>query len=248
MGFRGSHSIALKILLVSAFLVAALVLLIPYPSAASHSLTLSNPCALDPNNLFYNGTFAPGYSTSYGLIADGWSPFVFSGTPPTFNVVDNEKIDPHWSQQIYGSIVFDAGVRQTLSSLQVGTNYWYRLGYALAAQSNGGPNYRVNTIGRQVGVDPWGGTDVHSTRIQWGVVFWDGNPAVNIPALTMVFTARATTATIYFRAIATDGSGPENRVWFDAACGEPRNDLPASTLVPGPVPSGTRSFFPLMYR
>jgi YVTN family beta-propeller protein len=209
------------------------------PAAPSipRAFALSNPCALDPNNLFYNGTMGPGADTDYGLVADGWQPFIFSGTPPNFNVVDNEKIDPYWSQQLYSSDTFDAGIQQTVGNLQPGTNYWYRVGYSLAAKSYSGPNVRVTTIGRQVGVDPTGGADPHSSNVIWGPGYYDGNAAVNIPAETMVFTAVSNHATVYLRAIALDGSGGENRVWLDAVCGEPRPDLPASTPVGGTATS-----------
>lgn len=233
-----------KIILLGAIAFLALALLEPNQSAASRPWTLGNPCETDPNNIFNNGAFEGGYNTDYGLVSTGWTPFVFSGAAPTFNVVGNEHIHPP-SQQIFRVGTFDAGIYQTLHNLTPGTNYWYRIGDALARK--GINNDVVQTIGRQVGVDPTGGTDVHSSSIQWGLVFWDGGPALNIPALTMVFTAQSANASIYFRAIAIDGTGGENRVWFDAACGEPRPDLPASTPIPGtPPPSGTRVFLPLI--
>lgn len=230
-----------KVFLVYASLFTVLVLMLPSFSSASHPLTLSDPCETDPNNLFYNGSFEPGYQSVYGPVSDGWTPFIFSGAAPTYNVVINENIHPP-SQQIFRDGTFDAGVQQTLHNLTPGTNYWYRLGDALARK--GIDNVPVQTIGRQVGVDRTGGTDVHSANIQWGQVFWDGVPALNIPALTMVFTAQSTNATIYFRAIATDASPGENRVWFDAACSEPRPDLPPSTQVP--APGSTRVFLPFI--
>ena len=115
-----------------------------------------------------------------------------------------------------------------------GVNYWFRLGYSLAAKSYDGPNVRVDTIGRKVGVDAFGGANPKSANVLWGPDLFDGNVAVNRPEMTMVFTARATTATIFLRAMALDGSGGENRVWFDALCMEARPDLPATTPPPQP--------------
>ncbi|MBI3912896.1 MAG: YncE family protein [Chloroflexi bacterium] len=227
------NAIARRILLMGLAGVFSIGLALPIFPDPPHAFALSNPCALDPNNIFANGTLAPGHSTPYGLVADGWESFVFTGMPPQFNVVDNEKIDPHWSQQVFSANTFDAGIQQTVWNLQPGVNYWYRLGYSLAAKSYNGPNVRVNTIGRKIGVDPTGGNDPQSPNVIWGPDLFDGNVAVNRPEMTMVFTARSDHATIFLRAMATDGSSGENRVWFDAVCGEARPDLPPSTPLAG---------------
>jgi DNA-binding beta-propeller fold protein YncE len=223
-------------------IVAALVLSM-FPTAP-RAFALEDPCALDPNNLFYNGTMAPPeHSTPYGTVADGWTHFIYAGLPPQFDAVDNEGIDNGYSQQIFAINTFDAGIQQTVPNLQIGVNYWFRLGYSLAAKSYGGDNVRVNTIGRKVGVDPFGGTDPHSSNVLWGPDLFDGNAALNRPEMTFVFTARATSATIFLRAMATDGSGGENRVWFDALCMEARPDLPPTTP---PSPGSNKTFFPLV--
>lgn len=195
-------------------------------------------CARDPKNLVTNGTMGPDHhDTPFGTVVDGWDPFIFSGSPPNFRWVDNEQIDPGGSQQIYTSDTFDAGVMQTVRNLQPGTQYWFRLGYSLAAKSYSGPNVRVDSIGRKVGVDPFGGTNPRSPNVVWGPDFFDGNAAVNIyPAMYMVFPARSPNATIFLRAIARDGSGGENRVWLDAVCMEARPDLPTVPIQPTPVP------------
>ncbi|MBI4788443.1 MAG: LysM peptidoglycan-binding domain-containing protein [Chloroflexi bacterium] len=116
---------------------------------------------------------------------------------------------------------------QTVRNLQPGTFYMFRLGYSLAAKSYDGPNVRVQTIGRKLGVDPFGGQDPHSPRVIWGPDLFDGKAAVNRPEMYMLFAARAARATIFLRAMATDGSGGENRVWFDAVCMEARPEIPA---------------------
>ncbi|MBI3536733.1 MAG: hypothetical protein HY070_04120 [Chloroflexi bacterium] len=51
----------------------------------------------------------------------------------------------------------------------------------------------------------------------------------------MIFSARADRATIFLRALARDGSGGENRVWFDAVCMEARPEIPPATLAPPPT-------------
>jgi hypothetical protein len=203
------------------------------------TFALKDPCALDPNNLITNGSMAGEHGTSYGSLAEAWEPFIFDGAAPKFRWVSNEQIDPNGSQQIYSSGTFDAGIYQTVRNLQPNVYYWIRLGYSLAAKWYGGPNVRVDSIGRKVGIDPFGGTDPKSPNVIWGPDLFDGNAALNRPEMTMIFAARADRATIFLRAMARDGSSGENRVWLDAVCMEARYDMPTATPLPPtatPVP------------
>ncbi len=225
--------------LLLAGLLAPLALLLHTPAYA-----LRDPCALDPNNGVYNGSMGPGHDTPYGSVADGWDPFIFGGNPPQFRWVDNEQIDPNGSQQVFSGSTFDAGVQQTVKNLQPGVYYWVRWGYSLAAKSFSGPNVRVDSIGRKIGVDPTGGTDSRSPNVIWGPDYFNGVAALNIPEMKLTFAARSDRATIFLRAIARDGSSGENRVWMDAICMEANRDMatatpPAATATPVP-PTATR--------
>jgi LysM repeat protein len=111
-----------------------------------------------------------------------------------------------------------------------------RWGYSLAAKSFDGPNVRVNTICRRLGVDPTGGTDPKSPNVIWGNELCDGNAALNRPEMQMIFPARADRVTIFLRAIARDGSGGENRVWIDAICMDARPEIPNEVIAPPPPP------------
>ncbi len=224
MTFRTFAKLTLAILL--AGLIAPLLL----PRTPADAL--KDPCALDPNNLIQNGSMGPAHDTQYGSLADQWEPFIFDGNAPSFRWVGNEQIDPNGSQQIVSSSTFDAGVYQTVRNLQTGVYYWFRLGYSLAAKSYSGPNVRVDSIGRKVGVDPFGGTDPKSPNVIWGPDLFDGNAALNRPEMTMTFAARSSNATIFLRAIARDGSGGENRVWLDAVCMEAKPEMATATPPP----------------
>ncbi len=208
----------------------------PADSTPLPNFALKDPCALDPNNLVTNGSMGPGHGTQYGLAADSWDPFIYDGTPPQFRWVSNEQIDPNGSQQIFSTNTFDAGIQQTVHNLQPGAYYMFRLGYSLAAKSYSGPNVRVDSIGRKVGVDPFGGTDPKSPNVIWGPDFFNGQAALNLPEMTMVFAARSPNATIFLRAIARDSSGGENRVWLDAVCMQSLPGLPTATP---PAPTAT---------
>ncbi|MGB8648219.1 MAG: LysM peptidoglycan-binding domain-containing protein [Anaerolineae bacterium] len=206
-----------------------------FPSAGNPlpRFNLHDPCAQDPHNLIANGSMGPAnHDTPYGTVADGWNPFVMNGAPPNFRWEDNEAIDPGGGQQIYSDNKFDAGIYQTAHNLQPGMVYMFRWGYSLAAKSYTGANVRVQTIGRQLGVDPSGGTDPHSSNVIWGPQLFDGKAAVNRPEMQLVFGAWSDKATFYLRAIATDDSAGENRVWIDAICMETRPDIPLSALPP----------------
>ncbi len=206
----------------------------PYPR-----LNLSDPCAQDSNNLIRNGSMGPGHHDHvWGTVVDEWEPFVLTGTPPNFRWVDNEQIDLYGSQQLFSYDTFDAGIRQTVSGLRPGHFYHVRWGYALAAKSYDGPNVRVQTIGRKLGVDPYGGTDPQSANVVWGPDLFDGKAALNRPEMQMIFSALADQATIFLRARAIENDGGENRVWMDAICMEERVEiLPLEIKPPQPAPS-----------
>jgi hypothetical protein len=189
----------------------------PISSEFKNAKTLKDPCARDSRNLIRNGSMAPSHDTQYGSLADQWEPFIFDGNAPQFRWVGNEQIDPEGSQQIFSSGTFDAGIYQTVGSLQPGVYYWFRLGYSLAAKSYSGP---------------LGGTDPKSPNVIWNPAIFDGNAAVNVTEMIMLFPARSDRATIFIRAIARDASSGENRVWFDAVCMEARTDLPTATPPP----------------
>ncbi|HEX7593021.1 MAG TPA: LysM domain-containing protein [Anaerolineae bacterium] len=207
-------------------------LLGPFPHFSLH-----DPCAQDQGNLITNGSMGPAnHDSPYGTVVDGWDPFIFSGSAPNFRWVDNEMIDPGGSQQLYSSDAFDAGVMQTVRDLKPGASYMVRWGYSLAAKSYDGPNVRVQTIGRKLGVDPTGGRDPHAATVQWGADVFDGKGAVNLPQMQMIFVAASISATILCRVMATDGSSGENRCWIDAICMEARPEIPVVSISAPPPP------------
>ncbi len=204
----------------------------PFPHFSLH-----DPCAQDPGNLITNGSMGPAnHDSPYGTVVDGWDPFIFSGSAPNFRWVDNEMIDPGGSQQLYSSDAFDAGVMQTVRNLKPGASYMVRWGYSLAAKSYDGPNVRVQTIGRKLGVDPPGGRDPPAATVQWGADVFDGKGALNLPQMQMIFVAASTSATIFCRVMATDGSSGENRCWIDAICMEARSEIPVVSISTSPPP------------
>ncbi len=197
-----------------------------------------NSCPDDPKNLAVNGGFFGNtHDTAYGPVVDGWDPFIVSSAPPQFRWVNNEGIFKGQSEQVFSSNTFDAGIMQTVNNLQINSYYWFRLGWAPAAKSSSGPNEPSNSVGVQVGFDPFGGRDPNSPNVTWGTAWFNDNKGLNRPQATLVFPARATSVTMFLRAIAKDGSGGENRVWFNAVCMEARPEIPAAApLAPTATP------------
>lgn len=201
---------------------------------------LKDPCPADPKNLLQNAAMDPGRDTQYGSVVDAWEPFIFNGAAPQFRWVNNEGIYRGQSQQIYSSNAFDAGIYQVIHNLTPNNYYWFRLGWAPAAKSFGGANDPSSNVGVRVGVDPFGGTDPKAASVAWGPGLFNDNKGLNRIQLTLFFPAAASNVTIFMRAIATDGSGGENRVWFNAPCMEARPDVaPATPVPPTAVPTST---------
>ena len=199
---------------------------------------LTDPCALDPNNLIVNGAMVVA-NPDEGVAAN-WTKFVSSGAP-TFEHVDNEQIDPYGSQYIWeDTYAFDAGIYQTITNLTPGIYYHFWLGYALAAYDPGtGENLRNDLIGRQVGIDLMGGTDPSAPSVRWGSVYWDGTAALNIPALSMTFDAQSNSVTVFLRVLNDNVANGRSKVWFDSVCMEPLDPQPSP-------PVSSTIFFPLI--
>jgi hypothetical protein len=131
--------------------------------------------------------------------------------------------------------------------MQPNVFYRFRIGYSHARLDPGNAKNEVHpSMGRQVGVDPFGGTDPKSPNVIWGPALFNTDRGMNPPELTLAFAARADKATIFFRGIFT-GAGGRAKVWFDVACMEAATDLPTATSAPPtatPQPSvpPTRTF------
>lgn len=217
-------------------------LLVPTLLPARVARAFPENCGLHPSNLFRNGSMAPGHDTPYGTVALEWMPFVITGSP-RFEWVDNEKWDANGAQYFWSdSVPFDAGIYQTVWGLQPNVFYRFRIGYSHARLDPGNAKNEVHpSMGRQVGVDPFGGTDPKSPNVIWGPALFNTDRGMNPPELTLAFAARADKATMFFRGIFTGASG-RAKVWFDVACMEAATDLPTATAAPPtatPSPSST---------
>lgn len=226
-----------KTLLKLVLLAWLAMLALPFFTLPQPARAFPDNCGLHPSNLFRNGSMAPGHDTPFGQVALEWEPFVLVGSP-RFEWVDNEKWDANGAQYFWSdSVPFDAGIYQTVSGLQPNAYYRFRIGYSHARLDPGNTQNEIHpSMGRQVGVDPFGGTDPKSANVIWGPALFNSGAGMNPPELTMTFAARADKATMYFRGIFKGASG-RAKVWFDVACMEQASEMPTATaLAPTATP------------
>ncbi len=218
-------------------------------------LALTIPCALDPNNRIVNGSMIAA-EPDQGVAAN-WHSFIINGAPIfEHTILEDYERNGSGSQYIWQDrYPFDAGIYQTVTGLTPGAYYHTWLGFALAAYDPGDQvNHRNNLIGRQIGVDPAGGTDPLAPTILWSHVIYDGKPANDLAELNLTFAAQAANATIFLRGINTYYLYPIGRMklWFDSACMEavpaPTSPmkLPSVRALAPVAPAGTLTFLPLV--
>ncbi|MEZ4683639.1 MAG: hypothetical protein R2932_56465 [Caldilineaceae bacterium] len=163
-------------------------------------------------------------------IPDGWTEFVIYGDPAFFN-------DPHsffgtgtlriWSN----GGTFKAGI---YTQVPVTPGAGYR-----ASISWGAPN-APDHFGRQLGIDPTGGTDPNSPNIIWGPMHWGEGRILNYPpgeGPNIDVRARATsgTMTVFFVTDHPSSTG-DNLIYIDVIALYPDESAPAVEVPPTPAP------------
>jgi hypothetical protein len=217
-------------------LILGIVLLAAALPVSSPAQAGDPPCTLRSDNMTRNGSVTNGgYSTQYGTVANEWNPFIYGGSPPAYNLADNESangdVPGSSSQYIHGDgVQWDAGIYQTINGTQPGTYYQFSVGWAkMLRDIGGGQNRNIdNVIARRVGADPTGGTDPHSPNVIWGPEFWSGSAGINSPKMVLVFAAQADHVTVFVRAYDTSAA-PSDKVFLDVMCLLPRTDMPTAT-------------------
>lgn len=159
-------------------------------------------------------------------IPDGWSEFVIYGDPTFMN-------DPH---SFFGSGTlriwsnggtFKAGI---FTQVNVIPGAGYRASIAWGA-----PN-APDTFGRQLGIDPTGGTDPNSPAIVWGPMHWGDGRILNYPAgqgPNIDIKARALngTMTVFFVTDHPSSTG-DNLIYVDVIALYPDESAPAVEIPP----------------
>jgi hypothetical protein len=146
------------------FVVVALTILTPHRAAAQHGC--------DPGNLIPNCDF----EQFAGDLPAGWGAQVLSGE------VGFRQVTGKASHSAYGNSslllasesAYVATIFTQIGGLQPGTAYKASIGW-------GAPAPPTDSFGRQLGIDPSGGTDANSPNVIWGPLHWGDGRGLNWP-------------------------------------------------------------------
>lgn len=169
-----------------------------------------------------------------GEVPDGWTEFILSGSPSY--APDPDTV---WGAPSLRIRIFDEGFKAgiyTQVNVQPGAGY-------RASVAWGAPN-TPDTFGRQLGLDPTGGTDPNSPTVIWGPMHWGPARMLNYPPPDVNIDVRARAMgdvmTVFFLVdhIANPG---DNLIFIDAIALYPDESAPAIEIPPTdtPVPTDT---------
>ena len=158
-------------------------------------------------------------------VPDGWTDFMLSGDADF-----TQESDTYWgppSLMIRNSGgTFKGGI---FTQVQVTPGQGYR-----ASCAWGAPN-APDQFGRQLGIDPTGGTDPNSPNIVWGPMHWGPGRILNYPPpdVNIDVKARAvnSTITVFFLTDHPQSTG-DNLIFIDAIALYPDDSAPAAAAPP----------------
>jgi hypothetical protein len=128
----------------------------------------------------------------------GWNAFVLSGSVNFMGVSGPE------SHSVFGSSslrldsgdAFVAGIYTQVAGLQPGKAYKASIGW-------GAPTAPTDSFGRQLGIDPTGGTDPNAATVVWGPVHWGDGRMLNYPPpsvnIDISAVAQSPVVTVFFK-------------------------------------------------
>lgn len=175
-------------LLASLFSLTLLALLGLAPVAQA------NPHGCTGADVNTNCNFNNFYSSPFGSVPEGWTPFLLSGSASFVEAVDTYFGPP--SLQIWSDGgTFQAGIFQQVRNLTPGATYLASVGWAA-------PN-EPNAFGRKLGLDPTGGTDPTAPTVIWGAMHYGPGRFGNYstpgdPNLDVRAAAKSDTMTLFF--------------------------------------------------
>ena len=195
-------------------------------------LAQGHPC--DPPSVMPRGVC--GMDSFYGSlprqIPNGWTAFILSGDLTYMQDVDTFFGAPSLRMWSNGG-TFKAGI---YTQVKVTSGAGYRASIAW-----GGPN-APETFGRQLGIDPTGGTDPNAPTVIWGPMHWgpgrilnrtDGGPNIDVLA-----RAQNDTITVFFLTDHNRSTG-DNYIFIDAIALYPDESAPSLATPTPPPPTAT---------
>ena len=188
-----------------------------------------NPPNIIPQSVCDMDSF---HGSSPRQVPNGWTEFILEGDPTYMQDVDTFWGPP--SLRIWSSGgTFKAGI---FTQVNVTPGAGYRASIAWGA-----PN-APETFGRQLGIDPTGGTDPNSPNVIWGPMHWGPGRILNYPPPDVNIDVRARaagdTVTVFFLVDHPRSTG-DNLIFIDAISLFPDESAPASAVEPEIPPTDT---------
>ena len=181
-----------------------------------------------------NCNFNNFYSSSYGSVPEGWTPFVLSGSAAFVEAVDTYFGPP--SLQIWSDGgTFQAGIFQQVRNLTPGATYLASVGWAAANEPN--------AFGRKLGLDPTGGTDPTAPTVIWGTMHYGPGRFGNYstpgdPNLDVRAAAKGDAMTLFFLVDHNYSTGV-NLIFVDAISLVRDDSQPVAPAEPAAPPTST---------
>ncbi len=163
-------------------------------------------------------------------VPDGWTAFMLSGdaeyAPSNDTFADVPSLMMHSSGGTFKGGIY--------GQVKVTPGAGYRASIAWGA-----PN-APDTFGRQLGIDPTGGTDPNSPNIVWGPMHWGPGRMLNYPPPDVNIDVRAraanSTITVFFLVDHPRSTG-DNLIFIDDLALFPDESAPAIQLPPTDTPT-----------
>jgi hypothetical protein len=213
--------------------VLTIGLLQALPAAAQHGC--------DPGNLIPNCDFNSFTGSPPRQVPEGWAPFVVFGDASFRQVTGDEShsLFAPSSLLISSPGGYVAGIYSQVGGLQPGTAYKASIGW-------GAPAAPASTFGRQLGIDPTGGTDPNAPTVIWGKEHWGEGRFLNYPAsdtrhvnIDVSAYAQAPVITVFFKVNHNSATG-NSLIYVDAISLEVDPSLPPVTNTPVPPTAAPR--------
>ncbi len=215
---------SLRTLLVVCMAAIGLLLISAQPAFASEPC---NPPNVIPQPVCDMDSF---YGSPPRQIPNGWTEFILSGDPTYMQDVDTYWGPPSLRMWSNGG-TFKAGI---YTQVPVTPGAGYRASIAWGA-----PN-APDHFGRQLGVDPTGGTDPNSPTVIWGPMHWGPGRILNYPPpdvnIDVLARAVSDTMTVFFLVDHPTSTG-DNLIFVDAIALYPDENAPAVELPPAETPT-----------
>lgn len=202
--------------------LAALFFAMARPVAAQHGCTSGN---LIPNCDFNAFAGSPPRQ-----VPEGWTPFILLGDVEYRQVIGEEESHSWYapsSLKMSSSGAYLAGIYTQVSGLQPGAGYKASWGW-------GAPGPPTQTYGRQLGIDPTGGTDPAAPTVVWGHEHWGDGRMLNYPPpdvnVDVSVIAQSSTVTVFAK-VNHNAATADAKIYVDAI------SLTFDPDMPTPVPA-----------